>query len=124
VPRADSEPAGASEQEELLRVVTGWAKAWSSRDVATYLAYYGVDFAPPDGLARQAWEDERRVRIAGKDRIDVRVDEPRVSVSGHTATVKFRQVYRSDRLSAVTHKTPVLSKRGGNWQISLEQANK
>jgi len=88
--------------------------------VKSYLGYYGSDFQVPGGQARKAWEDERRSRIVGKGRISVKVEAPQVSVSGNTATVKFRQVYVSDRLTANTRKTLVLAKQGGKWRIKQE----
>jgi ketosteroid isomerase-like protein len=105
-------------------VVNDWAKAWSARDVKSYLNFYSNDFETPNGQARKAWEEERRSRIAGKGRINVKVEAPEVSVNGNTATARFRQVYVSDRLAAKTRKTLLLVKHGGKWQIKQEQAAK
>lgn len=120
----NGKPEGKAENDDVLNVVNGWAKAWSSRDVKTYLNFYGPDFETPNKQARTAWEQERRARIAGKGRIDVKIEDPQVDVNGNTATVKFRQEYLSDRLTATTRKTLVLSKRSGKWQIKQEQASK
>lgn len=108
------------EAEEVLAAVHNWAKAWSSRDVKAYLGYYAGDFQTPNGLSRKTWEDERHARINGKGHISVRIESPQVSVNGSTATVKFRQVYASDRLTANTRKTLVLGKHGGKWLIKQE----
>lgn len=117
-----SKPASSenAEREEILDVVQDWAKAWSSRDVKAYLGHYGSDFQVPNGQPRKAWEEERRARIAGKGSINVKVEAPQVSVNGNSATVKFRQVYVSDRLTANTRKTLVLAKQGGKWRIRQE----
>jgi hypothetical protein len=88
--------------------------------VSGYLGYYSNDFAPPKGLAHQAWAEERRVRIAGKGRIRVEVNTPQVVITGDTAKVTFRQIYESDRLSANSRKTLVMVKHGGKWQIKQE----
>lgn len=109
------------EKDEVLDVVNAWARAWSSQDVKTYLGFYGSDFATPSGQSRKTWEAQRRARIDGKGRINVKVDSPQVNVNGNTATVKFRQVYLSDQLTANTRKILVLSKRSGKWQIKQEQ---
>jgi tetratricopeptide (TPR) repeat protein len=122
--KAADKAAGKAENDEVLSVVVGWAKAWSSRDVKAYLNFYGPDFETPNKQSRTAWEQERRARIAGKGRIEVKVEEPQVDVDVNTATVKFRQVYLSDRLTATTRKTLLLSKRSGKWQIKQEQASK
>ncbi|HZW13068.1 MAG TPA: tetratricopeptide repeat protein [Noviherbaspirillum sp.] len=111
---------GNDERDDILDVVNDWARAWSAQDVKSYLGYYGSEFQAPGGQSRKAWEEERRARIAGKGRISVKVEAPQVSVNGNTATVKFRQVYVSDRLTANTRKTLVLAKQGGKWRIKQE----
>ncbi|QDZ27247.1 tetratricopeptide repeat protein [Noviherbaspirillum sp. UKPF54] len=113
-------PAANVERDDVLNAVHGWAKAWSAQDVKSYLNYYGGDFQTPNGQQRKAWEDDRRARIAGKGRISVKVESPQVAVNGNSATVKFRQVYVSDRLTANTRKTLTLTKHGGKWLIKQE----
>lgn len=108
------------ERDDVLKAVNGWARAWSAQDVKGYLNYYAGDFQVPNGQSRKAWEDDRRARIAGKGSINVKVESPQITVNGNTATVKFRQVYVSDRLTANTRKTLVLAKQGGKWQIKQE----
>ena len=121
-PKVEAKPAaGAGENNEVLAVVNDWADSWSAQDVKRYLGHYGNDFETPKGISRKAWADERTARIAGKGRINVRVDAPQVSVNGNVATVKFRQVYASDRLQADSRKTLVLNKQGGKWQIKQER---
>lgn len=113
--------AGMADRDAVLSAVNGWAKAWSARDVKRYLSFYGSDFQAPGGLSRKAWTEERHSRISGKGRIDVKVESPQVAISGDTATVKFRQSYVSDRLTANSRKTLVLTKQGGRWQIKQER---
>jgi tetratricopeptide (TPR) repeat protein len=113
-------PKADSERDDVLAAVHGWAKAWSAQDVKSYLNYYGSDFHIPGGQTRKAWEDGRRSRIVGKGRISVQVESPQIELNGNTATVKFRQIYLSDRLTANTRKTLVLEKHGGKWQIRQE----
>ena len=123
-PKSEPKPSRAVdvEADEVQAMVHNWAKAWSSQEVKTYLGFYGNDFQPPKGMSRKAWEDERRSRISDKGRITVKVEALRVSVSGNTATAKFHQVYTSDRLTANSRKTLVLTKHGGKWQIKQENA--
>jgi tetratricopeptide (TPR) repeat protein len=109
-----------AERDDVMDTVNDWAKAWSSQDVKSYLNAYGADFHTPNGQQRKAWEEERRSRIVGKGRINVKVEQPQVSVNGNTATVKFHQIYVSDRLTANTRKTLVLNKQGGKWKIKQE----
>lgn len=116
-------PVGDSsaERRAILNAVSGWANAWSAQDVKTYLSYYSSDFDTPGGMSRKAWIDERHARISGKGRIVVKINSPQVTVSGNAATVKFRQSYVSDRLTANSRKTLELVKSGDKWQIKQER---
>ncbi len=106
--------------DEVLKAVEVWAKAWSNKDVKTYLSMYGSNFQPPKGESLRSWSEERRTRIEGKGRINVKVEAPQVTMDGNAATVKFRQIYVSDRLSSNSRKTLVMEKQGSKWQIKQE----
>jgi hypothetical protein len=71
-------------------------------------------------MSHKAWAEQRRARIVDKTRISVKVESPQVEVHGDSATVKFQQIYESDRLSAKSRKTLVLEKHGGKWLIQQE----
>ncbi len=118
---AKPEPAADVGHDEVLKVISAWAKAWSTQDVKAYLNFYSDDFQTPKGLSRAAWVQERQARIVGKDRISVTIASPTVAINGNTATVKFRQIYVSDRLKADSRKTLVLTRQGGKWQIKQER---
>ena len=87
-----------------------------------YLSAYGSNFQTPRGQNRKAWEADRSARIEGKEHIKVTVEAPQVTVNGSTATVKFRQIYVSDKLKANSRKTLVMEKHGGKWLIKQEQS--
>ena len=122
-PAAKPEAVSNAEQEEIAKTLKDWAAAWSSKDVKKYLSYYASDFKTPKNMSRKAWADERQSRIVGKGRISVKVESPQITVSGNSATVKFRQAYSSDRLSVSSRKTMVFTKSGGKWKIQQELAN-
>jgi len=120
--KAEPAPAGDdSEREAVIATVKQWARAWSSKDVKGYLAFYAPDFDPPKGMTRKAWSEERQARIAGKGKISVGVESPTVSFKGNTATVKFRQSYVADKLKVSSRKTLLMVKQGGRWLIEQEQ---
>jgi len=116
---APTKPAKADgASEEVQKALSGWAAAWSRKDVKAYLAHYGQDFKTPKGMTRKAWESQRENRIAGKGgNISVTVDTPSITVSGNTATVKFRQHYKAPGISTSTNKTLVMTQTGGKWLI-------
>jgi Flp pilus assembly protein TadD/ketosteroid isomerase-like protein len=122
-PKARAAQEAAAEKESVLNAVESWAKAWSAQDVSAYLAHYASDFNPPGSQTRKAWMEERQARIAGKGRIKVSVDAPQISTEGNTATVRFRQNYVSDRLSAKSRKTLELERQRGKWLIKQERSS-
>ncbi len=120
--KAKPEPKTDSDQDEALHTLHVWAKAWSSKDVKTYLNSYANDFQTPKGESRKAWAEERRTRIESKGRINVVIESAQVNVEGNTATIKFRQSYTSDKLSSNSRKVIVMVKQGGKWQIKQERS--
>lgn len=122
---AKAEPPVArndGERDDVLNAVHAWAKAWSDQDVKGYLHAYASDFKTPKGISHSAWAEERRARISDKGRINVKVEAPQVTLNGNTATVRFRQIYESDRLKANSRKILVMTKQGGIWQIQQERS--
>ena len=122
-PAVKQEAGSNADRDEIAKTLTEWAAAWSSKDVKKYLSYYANDFQTPKGMSRKAWSDERQARIVGKGRISVKVESPQITISGNTATAKFRQAYSSDRLSVSSKKTMIFTKSGGKWKIQQELAN-
>lgn len=113
--------AGAdTSAKEVESAVHNWASAWSAKDMKAYLAAYGKEFDPSGAQNRTVWEEERRKRIVGKSQISVKLDNIIVSVSGTSATAKFRQNYKADGLSVSSKKTLTLVKKGDQWQIVKE----
>ena len=110
------------DDDDIIKTVENWAKAWSSKDTSTYLAHYAKDFQTPKGESRKSWAEERRNRIEGKGHINVKIEGIKVSVDDNNATVKFRQIYTSDQLTANSRKTLILAKQDGKWQIKQERA--
>lgn len=111
-----------TDNDDVFNSVESWAKAWSNKDTASYLAHYAKDFQTPKGESRKSWADERRARIEGKGRISVKIETPKISVDGRNATIKFRQIYTSDRLTANSRKTLEMIKQDGKWLIQQERA--
>ena len=122
-PAAPAKPTtdSASVDAEVVNVLQGWAAAWSRKDVKAYLAHYAPDFQTPNSMPRKAWETERQQRIEKPGKIQVSVDDIKISVAGDKATVKFRQVYKSASLNSNAGKTLVLIRVGGKWLIQQER---
>ena len=119
-PTAISATPAAS--EEIIKTVNDWAKAWSTKDVPTYLGFYANDFQTPGNIPRVAWEKSRQERIDKPKSIQVIISNPKVTATSAThARVTFKQSYHSDTLKNHTIKTLVLVKTGEKWGIQQEQ---
>jgi len=117
--------ADSGDSSEIIKTVNAWAKAWSDKDVAAYLAFYATDFRAPGGVSRASWEKARRERIAKPKSIHVAVVNPRINVIDDThARVTFKQSYHSDAIKSNTLKTLELIKTGGTWLINQENVGR
>jgi Flp pilus assembly protein TadD len=114
-------PKDSDPQEEVLKAVEAWTKAWSSGDAKAYLDHYGANFKVPGGQTRAAWEQSRRDRVVKGKRISVQALSPKVTfASPDEAIVTFRQVYQSESLKASSMKKLTLVRTGGRWLIQQE----
>ncbi len=116
-------PSNKANDGDVMQSIRDWAEAWSKQDIDAYLSFYGSDFDPASNQSRTAWEKERRSRIGGKARIEVRVDSPIIVYDSDKATVQFKQTYISDRFTNVSIKTLVLAKSGNRWLIQREKSS-
>ena len=119
-PAAASAAAPSTGIAEVETAVRAWAAAWSARDVDRYLAAYAPDFTPARKQDKKRWEAERRTRIANKSAISVAVEDLVISVSGQTASARFKQVYSADKLKSTDRKTLELQRVGDKWLIRKE----
>ncbi len=110
----------AKETKEVEGAVRAWAKAWSAKDLPTYLSAYGKEFTPAAKQSRSVWEEERRQRIAGKSSISVKLENLTITVNNATAVAKFRQNYQADALAVSSRKTLDLLRTGERWLIVRE----
>ena len=119
-PTGDSQAKDGS--DEVLKMLGNWAKAWSSKDVSAYLGHYAPDFKTLNGEPRAVWESERRRRINAAKNIEVALESPTVKINGNSATVAFRQNYRSDAVKLNSAKTLSLTRSNGKWLIQQERS--
>ncbi|MDR2451937.1 MAG: tetratricopeptide repeat protein [Candidatus Accumulibacter sp.] len=118
-----AETGAGGVQDEIAGIVRDWADAWSRKNVKTYLSFYAGNFQTPNGMALKKWQEERRRRIDRPGRLQVGIRDIKVSVSGDTATARFRQQYVSATFRSLTSKTLVFVKSGNRWLILQERVN-
>ena len=122
---ATTKKPAVGNSSEVLKVVNGWAAAWSSRNVKRYIAFYADDFKTPGGISRTDWEAQRHERISKPKSIHVGISGPKVEIiDDNHASVSFKQSYRASHLKTTSSKTLMLVKSGGNWLIQEEHSGK
>ncbi len=130
-PESESEPAPAPEavpveaaasvEADLRDAIESWARIWSARDVDAYLAAYGAEFVPADGVDRAQWEQTRRARLSQAKFIKVSVSDMKIMQHGpEHAQVSFRQHFQSDAFNDEVSKTVIMKKSGMDWKIVEE----
>jgi tetratricopeptide (TPR) repeat protein len=112
--------SNSNDEQAVNAAVQAWAAAWSAKNMGDYLGAYGKDFDAPGG--RKAWEEERKKRILGKNKISVKLSNVVVNVTGNTAKARFKQDYDADTLSVSSTKTLSLAKVGERWVIVRESS--
>jgi len=113
--------APATDTAGVREAVRSWAAAWAAKDADRYLAFYAREFAPEDGAPRQAWEAQRRERIAKPRSITVAVSGLKVApLAPGRVQVTFQQDYRSDTLRNRSTKVLEMSHANGQWLIQRE----
>jgi tetratricopeptide (TPR) repeat protein len=123
-PAAKPTPAKptANNQDEVVKVVNAWARAWSDNDVSGYLGHYAANFETPKGESREQWESQRKSRVGKPRKIHVDIESPKVVFKeGGRVTVTFRQHYQSGALKVASTKTLVMVKAGDKWLIQQEK---
>lgn len=121
-PAATKPAAAADDSKDAVKTaVESWARAWSAKDMKSYLAAYAPDFETPGGEPRASWEKQRTERIMGAKTIQVAVTMQSITVEGNEATAVFRQSYRSDKLKSDGVKTLKMVNVGGKWLIKQER---
>lgn len=113
-------PPRDTAKADVERAVNTWAQAWEKQDMPGYLAAYSDHFSPAGGGSLNAWKEERRQRIVGKQAIVVNVRNLQVTVDGDQATAKFRQYYAAGALKTTTRKTLAMRLEKGHWRILRE----
>ncbi len=116
-------PGNANSETEIVKTLHAWASAWTRKDVKSSLAFYAASFQTPNGMTRKAWETQRHQRIDKPGKLQVSLDDIKVTINGDKATVRFRQHYTSSTLKSSSGKTIDFVKSGGKWLIHQERVN-
>jgi tetratricopeptide (TPR) repeat protein len=116
-------PARSQDSADIEQAVQDWAKAWSDKNLARYFAAYASSFEPANRASRAQWENDRRQRIESARSISVLVSDSKINIEGDKASVRFKQLYKSDNLNNNSRKTLELVRQDKRWLIVRESVN-
>lgn len=126
----DSRPSSAPSITETTKLdrtaietqIEAWRRAWQQRDINRYLAFYADRFTPHRGLNRDAWQAERRQRLARPEKIELRIEQLQITPhSPDEVRAVFVQHFQSNQLTETSKKELVWHKIEGRWQIIRER---
>lgn len=108
------------ELETINANMSDWVKAWSSKNVKSYLAFYSASFSPDKGLSYSDWLEQRKQRVAKPGSINVEISIMKVAKSKGKIVVTFRQKYNSTNVSTNSVKVVEWVNDKGTWLIARE----
>jgi ketosteroid isomerase-like protein len=125
-----SAAASGGDEQELRAALDEWIAATNARDIDRQMKFYEPTVAAfylTRNASREAVRAEKANVFARASTVDVRADEPQISVSpdGQTATMRFRKQYAivgggSDRRGAVIQELR-WRRTGAGWRITSER---
>jgi tetratricopeptide (TPR) repeat protein len=115
----DTSPS-PQELESITANMGEWVKAWSSKNVKSYLAYYSTSFSPDKGLSYSEWLEQRKQRVAKPGAINVEISIMKVVKSKNKIVVTFRQKYNSANVNTNSVKCLEWVNDKGTWLITRE----
>lgn len=118
---AFGDPAEVS--KSLIDKTKAWARAWESKDLNSYIAFYAPNFTPEAG-SYEAWAANRRDRISKAQGIDIEISDLQVIPSFDKPDeyeISFVQDYRAKFYQERSRKVLTWRENQGVWQIIREQ---
>ena len=106
--------------DQVNSMLEGWSKAWASRDIDSYIAYYDDSFSS-GRMNKDAWKRDKQRKFARLHEIKVGVENVIVSVLGDNRyEVVFLQRYKGDNFSDSGIKTLRVVNTQNGLRIAFE----
>lgn len=75
--------------QEVTNVVKDWASASSQKNADNFLRFYSDKFEPSPTLTRAAWESQTRNKMSRSGKVDMSIQNIRVTCEGDKANAQF-----------------------------------
>ena len=85
--------AQACSEDAISTRVNDWADAWRHKDYESYSQFYAESFTPQPPLSRDTWAKQRKQRLATSGKINLNINNLKVSCNGDKAEATFDQAY-------------------------------
>ncbi len=109
---APAKPALACSTDEVTARVNNWADAWRHKDYETYIKFYADKFTPEPPLSRDDWAAQRKQRLSTSGKINLELNNLKVTCDGDKAKAEFNQDY-----SVTTYKLLKKAKDGAGCEV-------
>lgn len=115
--------------ERLKAFFNAWLKAWSSKDLATYVESYADEYRA-EGMNRLAFANYKDALNKKYDTISVTASEPRFFLHEKYDHITFTQHYQSTfkggvpAFHGVSRKNLYVQERNGHFRIVMEETRK
>ena len=109
--------------KSLIEKTNSWAKAWETKDINSYIAFYAPSFKPEEGNY-EAWVDSRREKITKAQKINIEISDLQVIPSFDKPDeyeISFVQDYSAKFYQERSRKVLTWREAKGIWQIIREQ---
>jgi len=112
--------------QEIIRLVNGWAAAWSSKNIENYQSFYDTRNFFSDGQSWKEFKVRKQGTFALYNNISVSVENINViSVSDSIVSVEFVQHYVTESAARVSFKRlGFLKQQDNSWKIISEAAGR
>jgi len=112
-------PAINFDRQPILDFVENWRKAWVSRQIEPYIAFYDKSFRSGNRNLAE-WEKFKEIINKSYSYITVDISDIRIHQTADGVRVSFRQKYLSDHYSSTGDKILYLIHDGSGWKIKRE----
>lgn len=122
--------AQASAQDQVMRTVNQWARAWekSIYSIEEYAAFYDKEFyshfKSQSGMNYNEWIADKKAKGLKSTCLEINVSDISVEITEEYATANFMQQFVSNTSCDKGWKTLYLKKRGDEWKIVGEEQPK